>query len=300
MRLLTISILFDKDAQPVKFERYLKMNVKTDKSITQFQNTAEITVAGISAADRTRLLSGFSALNKRKRSSTSEQTIKDLFPYAQVTITAAYTTEALTGEATVPAEESIVFKGDVVLADLVNVPPNLEVKITAFTRQVDKTKWGLLSPEGQMTYTQCIQWVAKTLGLTYQINTVHANDIIKNFARDVYTYDSLLMALAKSFDCDVVAYIDDDMLIVKDQKNMIDTNDIPDIDMFVGVPTWFEWGVIFKTFYNPRVKVGGGVNIKSSINQFLNGEYVVGKIVHELSTRDEPFYITVSAYPAAQ
>lgn len=286
-RRLQVLLTIERGQEPILIDEYLKISVKCDKTISQFQNQTTISIAGISAALRSRLLSQFTAFNKR-RLEIANLAAEDM-PWASVEVFAGY------GEVL-----SRIYKGEVVLCDLSGNPPNLEINMTAFTAQQDKVKMVVQPPPKSSTLRDCVIWAANAMGLDYKLNVANPDVIVGNFARSSYTVSAILFELQGVFAPNINAFIDDDTLVVKDPYKILNPTDIPKVTEFIGIPTWFEWGVTFKSFFRPDLKLAGGCELTSVMNESLNGNYVIGKIAYEVTSRDEPFYVTVSAYPAAR
>ena len=63
----------------------------------------------------------------------------------------------------------------------------------------------------------------------------------------------------------------------------------------IGVPQFTSAGVSTIVLYDPRIKIGENMEIKSEINPSLNGTYRVFKLDFNLTNRQQPFYYTIQA-----
>jgi len=63
----------------------------------------------------------------------------------------------------------------------------------------------------------------------------------------------------------------------------------------ISVPQFTSAGVSTTVLYDPRIKIGENMEIKSEINPSLNGVYRVFKLDFNLTNRQQPFYYTIQA-----
>lgn len=268
----------------------LALNVKIRKASLHIQNSATIEVYGLTKNVREGILSQFTAYNRR----LARQNTQTPWEWVNVTIEAGY-------EEAGRADTSIVFMGQVVMCEPISAPPTIGFRVTCFTNQIDKTKFLTEPAPARLTYYDYVKWAAGQMGFgqNFVCKTSYNDQIITNPARSINTVQGLLIDIQNKYRSNVAAYIDDNRLVVLDRGKVIDENKIAEIDSFIGMPGWTEWGVEFTTLFNPNIRLAQGVFLTSEMNPSLNNGYVVMELEYTLSSRDRPFYITVNANPPA-
>ena len=94
----------------------------------------------------------------------------------------------------------------------------------------------------------------------------------------------------------VVAYIDNDRLVVKDALTPL-TNRVRILNKdsgMVGVPKITEKGVVVQFLIDPETTLGGALRIESKINPAINGDYVINQLKFEVASHDTPFFYTAN------
>lgn len=274
----------------------LDIHVRIHKNALAIQNKATIEVTNMLASVRQQLLSNFTAWQKNQRDQFGV-----VSPYWNVTIKAGY----LSADGT--DTTSTIYKGQVVQCDLVSSPPNVRVRISCYTNQVDKTKFITDPMPYQQTFRELVFWAGNQMGFDnshIKCSTSFDENIIYNAARSIVVAAALLPYIQDYYHPDVAAFIDDDFLIVKDRNAVIDQGDIVILDEFIGIPNWTEWGVEGTVLLDPSIHVAGGAQFESILNPSLGstqtpGQYVVLELEYDLASRDTPFYIKVSGIPPA-
>jgi hypothetical protein len=265
------------------------MQVRISKAALAAQNKAVIEVFGMDTKMREGLLSQFTAWNKRK----AEQ--GDITPqWIPVSIEAGYKDSQ--GD-----YSSLVFKGEVALVEPSSPPPNISVRITAYTNQINKTKFVTAPAPAELTLEEYVAWAAGQMGLgtNYICDTSYNKSVITNPSRSTHIAAALVIDIQNAYRQDIAAYVDDGVLIVKDAANLINANLIANVTEFVGTPSWNEWGVEFLTMFDPAIKVGQAVNLTSVMNPSINGNYVTTELDYDLTSRDKAFYVRGSGSPPA-
>lgn len=287
-RLLRVSI--EIEGQKFLLTEELALRIKINKAALAIQNRANIEVTGMTTEMREGLLSQFTAWNKRLVDSAQIEG-----KYARVTIEAGYSQEG-------KEDLSIVFVGDVVLVDPVSLPPDIGVRITAFSRQIDKTRWVSSVAPAKMTFYNLVAWAAEQMGFgtNFVCETSYNDREIENPARSMHIVGSLVIYIQDLYKPDVAAFIDDDVLIVKDRNKIVTRSSLVPLNKFVGgPPSWTEWGVDFVTFFNPAIRLAGGVTLTSLMNPGVNGNYVLTSLEYDLTSRERAFYVKGSGSPPA-
>ena len=274
----------------VIIDQSLNVKVKVNKAALHIQNRASIDVVGLSKSLREQLLSQFTAWNKRlvDQGRASQKWIN-------VKIQAGYKTSR--GE-----QISTIFKGQVVLCEPTMPPPNVGVRITCFTRQIDKTAFVSEPAPHSTTFARYVEWAAGQMGFgaNFVCETSYNDVVISNPARSISVVSGLLIDIQSIHRPNVAAFVDDDVLIVKDRNKIINPAEVADIKRFIGIPTWTEWGAEFRCMFDGYIKLAQAVEVTSELNPSLNGRYVVTMLEYELTSRDIPFYVKVNGSPPAQ
>lgn len=274
----------------VELTEQLNLKVRVSKAALNIQNKATIEVAGLSTELRAQLLTQFTAWNKRL---VSEIIIQNQ-PYVNVTISAGYLENGIISLST-------VFVGQVVLCEPASPPPDIVVKITCFTRQVDKTSFITSLPPTKMRFYDFVAWAANEMGFgtNFRCDTSYNDREITNPSGSFYTRGSLLINIQDMYRPDVVAFVDDEVLIVKDRDKVLNPDQVPKLYEFVGIPSWNEWGIEAQVLYDPNIRLANAIEVFSVMNPSMIGQYVVTSLDYDLASRDVPFYVKATGSPPA-
>lgn len=266
----------------------LNMKIRIHKAALALQNRASIDVTGLTTSLRERLLTQFTALNKRLvATGRTEQ------KWVNIKIEAGYLVGA-------NRQTSVIFVGQIVLCEPTSPPPDIGVRITAFTQQIDRTT--LITddrPPFQTTFKEYAAWVAKQMGIRLDCSTSYDSTTITNASRGYHYVSALLPDLQDMNRPDVAAFVDDDVLIVRDRDAIINPGSTSYVTEFIGIPMWTEWGVSFTCMFDTSIRLAQASDLTSKMNPSLNGVYVNMEIDYDLSSRDRAFYVTVGANPPA-
>ncbi len=270
----------------------INLKIRIKKASLALQNKATIDAIGLSQTLRAQLLSQFTAWQRRQTESGNPSTQN--MQWVSVVIEAGYAQGA-------NLQTSVVYKGQVVQVDPIAGPPGIGVRISCFTRQVDKTTFISTSAPAQSTFKAFVQWAAGEMGFgnNFSCDTSYDNVIVTNPARSIHTHAALLIKMQDIYMPDVAAFVDDDFLYVKDRNKVVNTSNIANITTFIGAPAWTEWGVQFTTLFDQSIRLAQASSLTSLMNPSLNGTYIVMDIEYDLCSRDTPFYVTASANPPA-
>lgn len=259
------------------------------KAALSIQNKATIDIGGLTDTLREYLLSNFTAFNKRLR----EQGQIDA-NYVNVTVKAGYQEG---NQSTL----TLVYKGQVVLGELASPPPNLVVRLTCYTQQIDRTKFITKQAPSPVTFEDFVRYAADQMGIaSVTVDTSINQQIIINPGRTAFVVAALLPEIQNYQRNTIAAYIDDDQLIVKDKDKILNPDSIKVISEFVGVPMWNEWGADFTTMYSGDIKLAQGVQFQSVLNPSLNDTtFVVMMLEYDLASREDTFSVSGSVSPTA-
>lgn len=265
----------------------LDLRIRIKKAALALQNRASIVVFGMSRTLREQLLSQFTAWNKRvvEEGLVNQKWIK-------VHVDAGYT------DAQGKTLTATAFRGEVAIVELISTPPDIGVNITCYTRQIDKTTFITDQPPSQTTLSELIKWSARQLELGDPvIETQYADTPLDNPFIGFQTRAGIVWALQDTRKSDIVAFIDDDLLVVKDRQRVINPSEIVKITEFVGVPSWDEYGVQFTTLFDTSIRLAHAADLTSLMNPSINGQYVLTVIEYDLTSRDTAFYVNAYGSP---
>lgn len=272
----------------VTLDENLYMRVKVTKQTFAIQSQAIIDVGGLSQDLRQQLMSQFTAYAKRQR---DRGEVND--DYINVDIQAGYI------EATGQERLTPIFSGQVTLCDLTSAPPNMILRMTCYTNQIDKTRDLEIAPD-QLTFKAYCVWAAGQMGLNADVSTSIDDKIIYNPGRTVYTVAALVADIQRYDRQNVAAWIDDKTLFVRDTNKVVSPGTVIQVRQFVGVPSWVEWGIDFTTMFNAEIRLARAVRLNSKLNPSVNSaDLIVCRLEYELATRSDQFYMRVGTAPSA-
>lgn len=273
----------------VILDQSLDMRIKIQKDALAIQNTCDIEVFDLSQSLREALLSQFSAWNKRNIEWGSPGYAAS---YINVSVIAGYETYV---NGSVQQNTTEVFQGQIVLSAPTGMFPNLGVRLSCYSQQINKLNWVSEPAPASGTFKSYVEWAAQWLGVSSVVcETSYDNTVITNQFATTAVASSLLIQMQNAFHPAVVAFIDNNVLYVKDAKKVIAAANIVTVDEFVGTPPmWTEWGVEFTTLLNPQIALAGACTLKSTLNPSLNQTFVNSGLEYDLSSRDTAFYVKV-------
>jgi len=276
----------------VIIDESLQLKVRIHKAALSTQNRAAIEVTNLNTQLREQLLSQFTAWNKRQVE--SGRTAQN---WLDVKIEAGY----YIGLDKKNTQSSVIFVGQVALVEPTSPPPNIGVRLTCYSRQIDKTTFITERAPYKTTFKKYVEWAAGQMGFgTSFICDTSYNDVeILNPARSIHTVAGLLPDIQSYYRPDVAAFVDDNVLIVKDRSAVINKDQVSLLDRFIGIPGWTEWGVEFTVMFDPTVRLAQAVFLMSKMNRSLNGAYVMMEIEYDLTSRDKAFYLKGGGSPPA-
>ena len=284
----------------VVLDQTLHMRVQIFKASLAIQNRATIEITNLTKSLREQLLSMFTAWNRQQLQTYGPAVVKPNWVYVQ--IDAGYQVKNASGTATAQDEiTASVFKGQVVIVEPTSGPPNIGVKITCYTRQIDKTSDQTERVPPNLTVKEFVTWAAGQMGFgkNFVCETSYNDTQSNNPAGAIYKQSQLLPTMQNLYMPNIAAYVDDDFLIVKDRNKILNPSNIQNISQFIGVPSWTQWGAQFTTLLDPTIRLAQGVNLTSVMNPKINGQYVVMEIEYSLTSREEAFYGKIGVGPPA-
>lgn len=238
----------------------LPVDVSVEKTGMPGMNQAEITVSGLSLADMEQLTRfAFRPLWTLRNS---------------VTVEAGEKGGAL----------STVFSGGITAASAdFNRQPDVPFRIRAHTGA-----FGALVPaspvsvQGYVPVDKLMRGFAKELGLSYTNEGVASS--VKNA---VFNGSPLEKARSLARQAGINLIVDDKELVIlpKEKTRKGGAAGVPLLTAetgLIGYPVLTDMGISFKCLYDPRLRFGGGVRVKTTVPR-ASGEWRIVKLSHRLS-----------------
>lgn len=250
------------DGQTTTYEN-MGIVSKGTKFANPLQNQAEIKIANIKKEEREFFLSACSPYNKNKVPKTMT---------LNVGRQSTGTFQVFTGNITncFPSE-----------------PPDIVLTFVSKANQFQKGNIISVSHPPIVQLSKIASDAAATLGLNSKFE---AQD--KSVANYGFTGNALGQ-LSQIQDCgDVAAFIDGNDLVVKDVRVPLSgVNRILNAQSgMVGIPKTTEQGIRVSYFIDAQTKLGGGLEIQSSVYEAINGQYCIFKLGWDVAYRETPFY----------
>jgi hypothetical protein len=283
-----LNVTFELPSGDVTLDSSMDMHVHIEKQALAAQASCVIDVFGLSQSLREALLSQFTAWNKRMYEQGDLRS-----PYIDMNVTAGYKSATQT-------TTTMVFSGQVAMTEPMSAPPNIGTRITCYSQQLSRAQYVTNIAPVQARFYDYVQWVGEQMGVDRVVCETSYNDtIVTNPSGTTEYVSGLLIDIQTYYRPNVAAFIDNNALIVMDQNKVIAERGSVTIDEFIGTPMWTEWGVEFKTLYNPKIQLAGAATLKSLLNPSLNRTFVITALKYDLASRDEAFYVMVNGAPPA-
>lgn len=233
------------------------------KYANPIQNEAEIKIANLAKADRDYLLTATSPFNLNRTPKT-----------------------ILLEAGRVSTGTTKVFSGNIAQSAPTQ-PPDIFITFKCVTGQYLNGQLVSVQQPGTTPLSVIAKGVAASTGLNLNFQATDKN--IYNFAfaggagKQV---DALGDAGA------VNAYVDDGELIVKDQNLPLEgvARVLSEFSGMVGIPELTQFGVKAKMLLDNVTKLGGALQIQSTIYPTVTGTYVVYTLAWNITSRGDPFY----------
>jgi len=183
-----------------------------------------------------------------------------------------------------------VFTGDVTSASP-SMPPDRRLTMKAKTQENNKYQWQSTSS----AKTTQLSVLSKRIADDYKLKLkFEATD--KAVANYLYNGPRAKQIQKLSSVGDIDAYIDDDTLIVKDKGKALKGQVMlisKDTGM-VGTPVLDEKGGKVRVMFDPNIKLGQGIEIRSDVNKAANGQYVIYAMSGSLMSQAQDWYLDLS------
>lgn len=186
---------------------------------------------------------------------------------------------------------SVVFVGNIINS-VISQPPDTTITLKCLTGNYLKGNILARAEEDGTPLSVISKNVANDLEKTLVFEAKE-----KKISNYTFTGGALnqVSVLANSGEID--AYIDDDLLIVKDQHIPL-ANRITIVNIengMVGIPEFTEQGIKITYLFDSQTVLGGTLRVSSKLNPAVDGDYVIYKLNFDLATREDPFYWTAEA-----
>lgn len=235
------------------------------------QNECTLTVTGLSMTTRDHLLTETSPFN-------SNRTPKRLMIEVGRVSTALFR----------------IFIGDIVSAEP-SSPPDVDVIIKAKTQSAQAGNVVAIASGPLSKLSAISQRVADEIGLGLDFQAIDKN--VSNFS---YTGAALKMVNLLQDSGGVRAFIDDEILIVKNYGQALSGRiRILSVDTgMVGIPKATEKGLDVTFLIDSESLLGGMLRLDSKMNKSLNGDYVIDQLKFDVASHEDPFFYTATCSQA--
>ena len=235
------------------------------------QNECTLTVTGLSMTTRDHLLTDTSPFN-------SNRTPKRLIIDVGRVSTALFR----------------IFIGDIVSAEP-SSPPDVDVIIKAKTQAAQSGNVVSIASGPLSKLSAISQRVADEIGLGLDFQAIDKN--VSNFS---YTGAALKMVSLLQDSGGVRAFIDDEILIVKNYGQALSGRiRILSVDTgMVGIPKATEKGLDVTFLIDSESLLGGMLRLDSRMNKSLNGDYVIDQLKFDVASHEDPFFYSATCSQA--
>lgn len=260
LRLLSVS--FQVNNQLMTFDQRFRIRARGCKYANAQQNDSSVEISNLDTTTRNYILSETSPFNKNR-------TPKIL------TLSAGRVSTGLFQ----------VYTGDIAFSKITQ-PPDITLTLKCGTSHFMKGKVGSRSGASSQSLATIAKSVGTNLGLTVKNQTNARN--VANYSHNGTALDEIKKL--GSFGVD--AYVDDQQLVLKEFGVPLTGSviNLSETTGMIGVPEITEQGLKVKFLFNPVAQLGGAVNLTSALNPSANGLFVIFKLQHELSSRENEFY----------
>lgn len=241
----------------------LRVKAAGTKYANPLQNDCSLTISGLSMAVRDRLLTDTSPYNP---SPTPRRLIIDAGRESYGTFR--------------------LFIGDITSAEP-GPPPDVDLVIKAKTENAQAMNVAAVSFGASARMSNIAQQVAKEIGVGLLFEAAD-----KNVANWSFTGPALKLVRRLEEMGGVRAFIDDDLLIVKDAGSVIrGAVRVLNLDSgLVGIPKATEKGLDVTFLIDRETKLGGMLRLDSRMNKALNGDYSIDQLKFDVASHEDSFF----------
>lgn len=241
----------------------LRVKASGTKYANPLQNDCTLTISGLSMSVRDRLLTDTSPYNP---SPTPRRLIIDAGRESYGTFR--------------------LFIGDITSAEP-GPPPDVDLVIKAKTENAQAMNVAAVSFGATSRLSNIAQQTAKEIGVGLLFEAAD-----KSVANWSFTGPTLKLVRRLEEMGNVRAFIDDDLLIVKDMGSVIrGAVRVLNLDSgLVGIPKATEKGLDVTFLIDRETKLGGMLRLDSRMNKALNGDYSIDQLKFDVATHEDPFF----------
>lgn len=249
----------------------LRVRASGTKFANAQQNECTLTVTGLSMTTRDHLLTETSPFN-------SNRTPKRLILEVGRVSTALFR----------------IFIGDIVSTEP-SSPPDVDVIIKAKTQAAQSGNVVSIASGPLSKLSAISQRVADEIGLGLDFQAIDKN--VSNFS---YTGAALKMVNLLQDSGSVRAFIDDEILIVKNYGQALSGRiRVLSVDTgMVGIPKATEKGLDVTFLIDSESLLGGMLRLDSKMNKSLNGDYVIDQLKFDVASHEDPFFYSATCSQA--
>ena len=241
----------------------LRVKASGTKYANPLQNDCTVTISGLSMAVRDRILTDTSPYNP---SPTPRRLIIDAGRESYGTFR--------------------LFIGDITSAEP-GPPPDVDLVIKAKTENAQAMNVAAVSFGATSQLSSIAQQTAKEIGVGLLFEAAE-----KSIANWSFTGPALKLVRRLEEMGNVRAFIDDDLLIVKDMGSVI-RGAVRVLNLnsgLVGIPKATEKGLDVTFLIDRETRLGGMLRLDSRMNKVLNGDYSIDQLKFDVATHEDPFF----------
>jgi hypothetical protein len=241
----------------------MRVRASGTKYANSLQNECTVSIDGLNASTRNRLLTETSPYNK------SQQPSRLILEAGRIS-TGVFR----------------LFVGDIVSAEP-SSPPEVTLTLKAKTGSSSARDIVATSSGAMRKLSDISAEIARDCGVRLDFQATDKN--IANW----YFCGSKLKQIERLQDCGgVKAFIDDDILFVKDQAAAVKGR-IKIVNQrtgMVGLPKATEKGLDVTWLIDGESSLGGTLRLESKFNPALNGDYIIEQLKFDVASHDDPFF----------
>lgn len=241
----------------------LRVKASGTKYANPLQNDCTLTISGLSMSVRDRILTDTSPYNP---SPTPRRLIIDAGRESYGTFR--------------------LFIGDITSAEP-GPPPDVDLVIKAKTENAQAMNVAAVSFGATTRLSNIAQQTAKEIGVGLLFEAAD-----KSIANWSFTGPALKLVRRLEDMGNVRAFIDDDLLIVKNMGSVLrGAVRVLNLDSgLVGIPKATEKGLDVTFLIDRETKLGGMLRLDSRMNKALNGDYSIDQLKFDVATHEDPFF----------
>jgi hypothetical protein len=185
---------------------------------------------------------------------------------------------------------TLIYSGNII-SSIVSQPPDVTITLKCLTGNYTKGTVLARNRPGIASLAEISAGIAQDTNTILNFQATNKN--ISNYTFNGSSLDQVALLASSG----VTAFIDDNILVVKDMGIPITgvVRELSSATGMIGIPEITEQGIKVKYLLDNVSRLGGGLNISSTIYPAVNGSYVIYKLGFEIANRDTPFYYIAEA-----